>query len=221
MHHAAPPALLQQARPPAARLTCRLVTDVAELEGLRPAWLDLLQRSSANEPMLSPEWLLTWWRVFGPQQGRRLRVVQLHQGERLVGLAPLLGRRHWYRSVLPFRRLEFLASGEREEDAICSDYLNVLVERGLERAVAQELASALKAGVAGTWDELVLPVMDGENLLPGLLVEAFQGEGLPAASEVTGQAPYVPLPASWDEYLGLLKGSHRGFVTKALREFQK
>ena len=71
-----------------------VVTDPASLEGLRPAWLDLLSRSDANGIMLTPMWLVPWWHVWGPLQRRELRLVLFHNGERLVGLAPLL-RRRW------------------------------------------------------------------------------------------------------------------------------
>ena len=118
-------------------LSCRLVTDPAEAERLRPAWTDLLGRSGRPELAASPDWMLIWWGVYGPTQGRRLRLALFHDAGRLVGLAPLLRRTHWHRGVLPFRRLEFLASGEREGHGICSNHLNVIAERGAEEAVAR------------------------------------------------------------------------------------
>src|SRR4051794_33356169 len=124
-------------------LTCRVLRDVRELEDLRPRWRALLEASACNELALSPDWLLTWWRVFRPQQGRRLCVAMFEDGGRLVGLAPLLHRTLWYRGCVPLRRLEFLATGERYRDAICSDYLNVVAGRGAEERVAAAFADAL------------------------------------------------------------------------------
>jgi len=79
---------------------------------LAPGLATLLERSSRNELTQSPDWLLTWWHVYGGLQGRQLRLGLFHDAGRLVGLAPLLRRRHCYGGGLPFRRLEFLASGE-------------------------------------------------------------------------------------------------------------
>ena len=121
------------------RLT--IVTDAAEAALLRPAWQNLQERSERNELAQSPAWLLTWWRVFGA--GRQLRLGLFHEGDRLVGVAPLLRRRYWYRGCLPFRRLEFLASGESAQDGIYSNHLGILAERGREARVANRLVEAL------------------------------------------------------------------------------
>jgi CelD/BcsL family acetyltransferase involved in cellulose biosynthesis len=202
------------------QLTCSVVTDVGELESLRAEWLDLLGRSDSNEPMLSPAWLLNWWHVFGPADGRRLRTLLFRNGGRLVGVAPLLWRRHWYKPGLPFRRVEFLGSGEREEDGVGSDYLNVIAEGGAEEPVARGLVDALVSGRLGAWDEVVLPVMNGEGRMPRLLVDGFARRGLRASLDVTDQAPYVPLPPSWDGYLKQLGQRNRYLVTRSLRDFE-
>src|SRR4051812_18413625 len=86
-----------------------LLTEAAELAKLEPQWRALLDESDSNEVTLSPEWLRTWWDVFGGQQARRLRCLRVNALGELIGLVPLLARRHWYRPGLPFRRLEMLA----------------------------------------------------------------------------------------------------------------
>jgi CelD/BcsL family acetyltransferase involved in cellulose biosynthesis len=144
-------------------LSCELATTAAEADRLRPEWTELLERSERNELTLAPEWLLTWQRVYGSQQGRQLRIALFRDSGRLIGLAPLSLRRHWYRGVVPFRRLEFLASGEREGHGVCSNHLNVIAERGAEEAVARRLVVALTDGTFGAWDEAVLPMMDGDG----------------------------------------------------------
>ncbi len=130
----------------APALSWTVVDDPAEAERLRPAWSDLLNRSARPGLSLTPDWLLTWWSVYGPLQGRRLRLVLFHDAGRLVGLAPLARRRHWHRGVVLLRRLEWLASGEREGHGLCSNHLNAIAERGAEEAVARGLASAVASG---------------------------------------------------------------------------
>src|SRR5437016_3301391 len=90
-------------RPPDVGVRLSLVTELSELEKLRPEWERLLASSAHAEPMLEPDWLLTWWNVYG--QGRSLRVAVFKQGKEIVGLAPLLQRRYWHRPGIPFRRL--------------------------------------------------------------------------------------------------------------------
>src|ERR1700722_15614036 len=114
------------ARPAAA--PCIVVTDAGAAEALRPAWRQLQERSGRNEITQSPDWLLTWWRTFGGLQDRQLRLGLFYEGERLIGLAPLLSRKHKYRGGLTFRRLELLASGEPVADEICSNHIGIVAE---------------------------------------------------------------------------------------------
>lgn len=201
-------------------LELTVVDRIDEAQQHRAAWLDLSLRSEWASPMLSPDWLTTWWSVFGALDGRQLRMGFFYQGSRLVGLAPLASRRHVYRSCLPFRRLEAIGTGEREADEVCSEYVGILAERGLEDAVAGALAGALANDGFGPWDELVLPAMNGESTVPALLCSQLVRRGISATPSVTAQSPYILLPATWVEYLAALSPSRRGFIKRSLRAFE-
>lgn len=197
----------------------RLVTDPNAFEALAPAWRDLLARSGCDEPFLSPDWLLPWWRTFGPLDGRRGGLLCFEDAGRLVGLAAVSVRRHVYRPGVPFCRVELWGSGEREEDEVCSDYLNVIAEAGREPAVATTFVRAL-TDWPERWDELVVPRMNGEHPMPRLLVEALTAAGVPAELRQTDAAPYVGLPATWEGYLALLAGEDRYLARRSLRDFE-
>jgi CelD/BcsL family acetyltransferase involved in cellulose biosynthesis len=184
-------------------------------------WSALLARSADNQATQSPLWLSTWWSVFGGRDGRRMSLLLLRDGNELVGVAPFCQRLHSYAPGLAFRRVELLASGEDERDEICSDYIGVTAERGRELEVAEALAGALAEGAAGDWDELVMPAMNGESLLPWALAKALRRRGIPARAELSGLSPYIPLGSSWDEYLGRLSASRRYGLKRALRDFER
>ncbi|WP_437751550.1 GNAT family N-acetyltransferase [Sorangium sp. So ce1389] len=200
-------------------LRFHLVTDVVELGAMRGAWEDLMGRSGMNEPMLTPDWMLAWWRVFGAQ-GRSLRAALFFDGPRLVGLAPLLERRCRHRSGIPFRRLELLASGEDQADEICSCNLGVIAERGAEADVARALAGALAGAALGAWDELVMPAMRTDGALAVILSRELRQCGIDARIEVTDASPYIPLPSSWEEYLSALSASRRYLVRRSMRDLE-
>src|SRR5437660_2521926 len=200
-------------------VACTVLRSAGELDALGPAWSALLERSSTNEPMLTPTWLLAWWRVFGSMGGRELRVAVFHEANRLIGLAPFLRRRHWYIPGLPFRRLEMLGSGEHESEQIYSEYLSLICEQGAEARVARAFAAAVVGGDFGNWDELVIPRMDGGGVLPGLLVESFNRVGISADIAVNENAPYIPLPDTWDGYQQTLTSSRRYFINRSLKDF--
>jgi CelD/BcsL family acetyltransferase involved in cellulose biosynthesis len=201
-------------------LSSVLITDVNRLRSLRPAWEELAGRSADHDVNLDPSWLLSWWDVFGDEGGRELRSIGFYDGERLVGLAPLLSRRYLYRPAIPFRRLEMLGTGELEADETCGDYLGVLAEKGRESDVASALAAALAGSAAGPWDELVIGSMNGESSLPGLIAAALRARGAHVTLEERSSCPYITLPDSWDAYLGSLKQTKRGQLRKALRAFE-
>jgi CelD/BcsL family acetyltransferase involved in cellulose biosynthesis len=198
-----------------------VITDFAELEKIAPAWREMLRGSAANGPMLSPAWMLSWWRVFGRRDGRCLAVAAIRDGERLVGLAPLTARRHWHRLGIPFRRLEPLGTGEAEADAVCPDYLCPIAAAGAEAAVATRLADVLVAGALGPWDEMVWPRMDGESARTTLLADALARAGLEVAIDSAGESPYITLPPTWDAYLRSLSSTHRYYVNRSLRDFDR
>jgi CelD/BcsL family acetyltransferase involved in cellulose biosynthesis len=203
------------------RPVCSVITAAARLDQVAPSWQGLLERSVVNEPVLSPLWLQNWWEVFGSRDGRQLRVCCFYREERLIGLAPLLVRRWWYRPGIPFRRLEALGTGERPHEAIHPDYVNILAERGAEQEVVHAFVEALVDGGVGGWDELVLPQMDGENPLLPLLTAAFRERRLTCDCQTTASASYIPLPAAWEEYLQQLPSSRRYFVRQSLRRFEQ
>jgi len=200
-------------------LHCKIVRKFDELAPFEEAWRDLLGRSLTDEPALTPLWLGAWWRVFGSEGGRRLCVTLFFDGSRLVGVAPLQTRRHWYRHAIPFRRLELLASGEPEADEICSEYLGVIAECGREEAVVTALVQALLGGRLGAWTELVLSAVDGESRTQWLLARALEEAGVATETETTGTCPYIPLPATWESYLASLSSAGRYVVTRSLRVF--
>lgn len=201
--------------------TVEILRNISDLEALRAPWEDLASRAARSEPMLQPLWLLPWWRIFGTSGGRSLRVAVVRKGSRLIGLAPLLARTHWYRPGLPFRRLELLGSGEAQEDEICSEYIGVLAEKGAESLVAKALGSALREGRLGAFDEILLPAMSGDGPLPSALAAELAGMDLDIEVTTTSLAPYIPLPTSFQAYLDALPSSRRYLVSRSLREIEK
>ncbi|MEM9490767.1 MAG: GNAT family N-acetyltransferase, partial [Myxococcota bacterium] len=184
-------------------------------------WSALLDRSSSNDPTLSPLWLEPWWQVFGPDDGRALRSITVDRGGRLIGLAPLLVRPYRHRGVVPVRRVELLGSGEAEEDEICSDYLNVIAEAGKEPLVARAVVRALIDGAIGSWDELCLDYLDRAAPMTGALIRQLERAGCRVEIAPRGQCLYTPLPNDWDTLLKQLSSDGRYLARRALRDLGK
>lgn len=153
--------------------------------------------------------------MFSRLGGRALRICTVWESDRLVALAPFLWRKHRYRGVLPLRRLELLCSGEPEADEVHSEYIGVVVERGFEERTARLLAAAVTGGRLGGVDECLLPRLSGDDAMPALLRDAFRAEGWAADLTMTSEAPFVPLPSSWEDYLGALPSRRRRVLRRA------
>lgn len=197
----------------------RIVTEIETLRTLAPAWTELLADSAAPAPTLTPEWLLTWWDVYGAR--RRLAAGVWQEDGRLIALAPLCRTRFWHRPGIPFRRLEWLGNDVPEEDGVCSDFLNLIVRKGHEDRVIQAFVEGVIDGRFGPWDECVLGRMAGDAALTRQLQNAFRHAGHAAEAMQQDIAPYLPLQGTWEEYLAALPKRKRQGLTAALRHFEK
>jgi len=152
-------------------LKVEFVNDFSHLLRLEPQWQALVEASAQPEPMLAPDWAMTWWKYY--RSGRLLAVGIFRKDDEIVGLAPLCRRIFSYRPD-PFRRLELMGSSGDEADGVCGEYLAPIAAAGSEADVARAFSAALAQNLFGPWDELVLELMDGEGAITAPLIEALQ-----------------------------------------------
>jgi hypothetical protein len=199
-------------------LVAEVVRADGALSGLADEWRTLLSESATNEPTLSPLWLEPWWHVFG--SSRELRLICLRHLGRLVGVVPLSLRTRWARPGIPYRRLEFLGSGEPEADEIFSEYIGVVARSGMEEAVCLRAVEALCTGVLGHWDELVCERMRGDAPSTRAWLTALRHHGLSPVMTKERPTHYVALPATWEAFLAQLSSSKRYRIRRSLKDFQ-
>ncbi len=153
-------------------LATGIVRDAEAFAALAPAWWDLWRRAPEATPFQSPAWLIPWWRAFAPGA---LSAVTVHDGRRLVGLAPFY--------------LEDGAHGRRllPIGISVSDYLDVLLDRDCAaEAGAALVQAALQA--ADAWDVWCL-----EELGPG--AAALRLPVLPGCTDTVAEGSACPLLA--------------------------
>lgn len=187
-------------------LTIERVTTEKRLRELEPVWDRLLEMSASDNLMLTFDWLATWWEIFG--KDRELHILVAREGAEVIGIAPLLKRRVNHYGVLPFNRLEFLASGEDEADEICSEYLDFIVRRGREAEVIRAFCRYLLRH-GSDWDELLLTDVLAES--PNLIALESSSELMGLSFGITREdaAVYVELPADFDAWLNTISPSYR------------
>lgn len=191
-------------------LTIEHVSD-AQFAALRAEWNELLARSRNPGPMLTWEWMFSWWEAYRRSDVDRalyLLAARLPDG-RLAGLVPFV-LRPVTRMGLRFRRLEFMGTGEAERDETCSEYLDWIVDVAHEDDCVEALAREVLGN--GGWEEIVCrDIRADQPSSVGLFLDiARRASGIRVEEFGAARCPFVPLPASWEAYLdGLSKNSRR------------
>ncbi|MEW6209044.1 MAG: GNAT family N-acetyltransferase [Acidobacteriota bacterium] len=192
-------------------LTVEKITTREEFHRLGAVWNSVLERSAANKLTLTWEWLSTWWEVFG--EGRELYLLVVRDDEEIIAIAPLLRRVVQHYGLIPFRRLEFLASGEDEADEICSDYLDFILIRGREGQALEAICAYLQEQAA-EWDEILLTDIAGESLSLPVLNKICQREGLKLEELRNETCIYVRLPSAWETFIETVSPTFRQRIKK-------
>jgi CelD/BcsL family acetyltransferase involved in cellulose biosynthesis len=157
-------------------------------DALKEEWQALVERSERATIYQTWEWNEAWWRAFG--RGKRLRIMEVRDRGKLIGLAPLYVSNHL---GTPLRRVAFIGTG-------ASDYMDVIVDE--ERA--PEIIPVIVRHLIGS---RAYDLADLQQLRPHAYLREqveCRPQSLPhprrLQSTVMEPCPYVALPATWDEY---------------------
>jgi Acetyltransferase (GNAT) domain len=216
-----------------------LLNSFDELEPYADAW----DRLAGEVPFRSWTWLSHWWQCYGPTADcpdfreakmglsplrksirrsnptSQLAVLAVFdEADALVGLAP------WYldSSVASGRVLRMLGTGK-----VCSDYLSLLCQPGMEESVIESVAEFLLDGPADyphdglDWDLILLDGVDCEDYAVNRLAEHLSGHGCTVHRRRGLSCWRLALPAAWEEYLQSLSRSYRRQIRRLEDDYFK
>ncbi|MBU0515324.1 MAG: GNAT family N-acetyltransferase [Proteobacteria bacterium] len=144
-------------------------------------WDELVNDSALPSPFLTYTWQAAWWRHFGAK--RPLHLLALLDGDRLLGLAPLMKDRPLVK-LAPVRRLSFVGTG-------LSDRLDFLYHKKggpFLDALLEYLTREFR-----DWDVLELSEVPEESPTVGGLRYLARKYGLPLETRVQSVCPYLTL----------------------------
>jgi CelD/BcsL family acetyltransferase involved in cellulose biosynthesis len=179
---------------------------------LASGWDGLVE--SCERPSVFTTWdfLEASWLHFAAPYGDRLAIFALHEGDGVIGFAPLrLSRRRRWR--LSLKSLRLLASWE-------ADRTPFVFPRGRERECTLALLRFLGEN-GDRWDslDLVEVAADGE-ILPAFREWRTSTLRTSLREVETSASPYVSLDGSWEDYLSRLGASTRKHVRRWLRKLE-
>jgi CelD/BcsL family acetyltransferase involved in cellulose biosynthesis len=144
-----------------------------------------------------PEWMQTWWQVFGEGLKPHIRVV--HDGEKLIGIVPLM---------INDNTAYLIGSTD-----VC-DYVDFVVVPGSEQEFFSTLLNDLKKGDIKTLD---LKHVRPDSTVMSNLIPLAKGRNFSVTSEQEAMSFEMDLPSSFEEYLQTLSSKQRHEVRRKLR----
>lgn len=196
------------------KLSVHLFESVADLLELEQQWDSLLGHSQASTVFLSWHWQSTWAKCFINDK-RRLFVVAVKKGNELLAVAP------WYiennrNGILECREIHFIGAPESG-----SDYLDVIIQEGQEKAVTRIIYDYLFNAASPRWDEIRFNDLPAESLFLLHFINCIENDGKYAETTRSAYLPQTRLPANPDDYLSELSSNRRYIYRRDARRLNQ
>jgi CelD/BcsL family acetyltransferase involved in cellulose biosynthesis len=193
----------------AARTGATIVSDYAHFVALEPEWNAAVDKAGVPYPFLRHEWIRTWWDCFG--HGAQLHIVVVRDGDRIVGIAPLM-RESAQMYGVPVRRLRMVHNDHtpRMDFVVAGDH----------RDVCGAVWTALRQART-TWDVLQLSQLPRDSRTATVMTELAAGDGCQWGAWASNDSPYLPLEGDWDSYLSSLPAKFRSNLRNRLGRLAK
>jgi CelD/BcsL family acetyltransferase involved in cellulose biosynthesis len=170
---------------------------VESFEGVTSSWDKLRHCLKWSSIFVLPAWLKAWWEAFGRESELYLRT--LRQGERIIGFVPLRVNNEI---------ASFIGSAD-----VC-DYLDFVITPGREGNFFKVLLDDLREkGI----NKLDLRPLRPDSTVLAQLVSIAQNRGYEVTCCSEDVSLELDLPATWNEYLAILKTRQRHEVRRKLR----
>lgn len=169
-----------------------------EIAGLESDWTSLARGDPASTPFSSFQWASAWVRHWS-EEGSPW-VLAVHEGERVVGLAPFVLHRRG-----GLRVLRGLGVG-------VGNYWDILAEQDRRDSVLSAVGGALRER-SSEWDALFVDKLPEGSMTEAALVAA----GLRVGRRARSPSPRIELPKTFEDYLACLSSNRRQKVRRNLR----
>jgi len=200
-----------------ATLSVQIISSTEEFSSLESEWNALLSCSATDNIFLRWEWLFTWWKIFG-EKPAQLQILLVKQGETLIGIAPFYVKIEKRFGFLTERTLLFLGSGEKEEEEVFSEYLDIICKAGEEEAVIQSLMEFIRS--QNLCDAIILFNILSNAKTVAILQQICVEQKIRVHSTFDIECPFISLPSNWEDYLKTRTSSMRYKIRSDRRQLE-
>lgn len=191
---------------PGTALRVDVCDDAGTLTRIEPAWRELICPADRSKAFMRPEWIRAWWAAFG--RAGQLRLMTVWQGDRLVGVLPLM--LHAVRRYgIGLRRLGAVAN-------VHSPRFDLMVAPGVEGVV--DAVWNRIAGMEEQWDVFELPRLLSTSPSIRTLSERARSDGFRFGLWQAESSPFIDTDTEWDAYLAARSKNLRKEVRRKLRQ---
>jgi CelD/BcsL family acetyltransferase involved in cellulose biosynthesis len=181
------------------------------LENLKDDWQSLLKECASDVPFLTYDYLRTWWQTRGGGEwsaSSELVLLVAYEDERRVGIAPLFHTDN----IQGKPALLFVGSIE------VSDFLDFIVRPDdLPKFIHAVLDFVTQSTDIPSWELLDLyNILENSRSL-SILKSESQNRGWSHQEIPLQQAPYIPLPGDYEQYLAQIDKKQRHEIRRKLR----
>jgi CelD/BcsL family acetyltransferase involved in cellulose biosynthesis len=191
-------------------LSVRVCRTWDELEQFRGHWNSLLRANSASSIFQTPEWLASWWQVYGLNK-HLFALVFADSADTVVGIVPLYVDKTSFfgMSVMTLR---MVGAGSGDSDGL--DFITT-------PEFASDCSKALIAWLATQkkWQVCALETLPQHSPVAECLSREAQESGMRIDSTLTPNF-IIDLPSTWPEYVNSLESSFRPLLTRYPKRLQ-
>lgn len=180
---------------------CSLSVQRETFESCDALWRTVLEKRSEPTVFDLPTWQRTWWNHFGDSMD--LRLVTVSSGEPSSTL------------IAPMQIEDGSAGFLGGTDLV--DYHDFISPNGVDPAAVEAVLSTLNDdGV----DHVTLYSIPEESPTLGVFTQVASSNGWEVDSEQEDVAPRLELPATWDDYLSMLRKKDRHELRRKMRRLE-
>jgi len=206
-------------------ISIKIIEDIAAFRSLEEEWDGLTLKSSATI-FQTFDWQYQWWRNFGSKPEHHLLIVLFKSENRLVGIAPLFVQSFLFHHFRFFARLMLLGSGlQKLESPVLSleqegpsDYLDLIVDRGSEKEVAEAFVAFIEHE-SHLWDEIDFQNIRDDGITFNYVLPLLTEHKFLIEKNISDVCPKVLLPESWDKFIPSMRPKVRRNLRYAQRGY--
>lgn len=196
--------------------TLQSITSIDQFISVKDRWDSLYSRALEKFPMLTHNWLESWWYSFGNDMV--FYVILVSEGENLVGAAPFCYSKTKIIG-LPCTQLQFLRNERVDRMQILVDK-DIAIDKEKLSTLIDRLFKHISAS-APRHDIIQLKNVVSSSLITDAILNHLRKSGSRFSISKGLTSPYLPLSQNWDETLGCLSPTFRQTVKRKLRKAEK